>query len=184
MEKKEMNIMEAIKCKQAIDQLLYYPGIHYKKVYWLDRNRQKLMPLIKKWTSGPLKEIREKYEVEIPPTPFVRFTDYPKFKAELLAVMENPVFGNEHILAVLDKYEMAKDPKDPDKGIPLEHNNTFNKEIEEAAKDLNAEIEYVIIDIDKTLENALQNIPGEMVLALEFMLREPSALEIYKDPIH
>ena len=47
MEKVTKSLEEVLRVKKALDQLLTFPGIPYKKVYWFGRNRDEIFKVAK-----------------------------------------------------------------------------------------------------------------------------------------
>jgi len=190
MKKAVLSIEQVMKAKYAIDQILQFPGIPNKKVHWLNRNREHLLPYVKKWIKKLSEEIQPKYTVELAPDPIIPWDNYQPFKKELLAGMKEESRKNpdEKVLVIneicffdlLKKYEYI--PK-VSKGIPKEKMEEYNNEAKEAALKEDIDFEFYEIVKSKEIVNVLQQLSGEMQLALEFMFEEPSPIHLVNDGI-
>lgn len=172
-----LNIEDIIKAYQALTHLLASTGISRKQVYWLSRNQSKLQVHVKNWYENNVKQIFDKHAIEIPSQPFIPVQKYQDFKKEMAACVESNNYegGYESIFL---KYEVTSNSQ---RGIPVEVKNEYAKEVDEAMKNCSKEIEYMDIMVDKNLDKILEKLTGDDIVALEFMLIEPSSLNIYPD---
>lgn len=175
-----LNIDHLVKAKRAIDKLLSQPGLDRKKVYWLARNRDKLDHFVKDWFTVIVPSIQKCYMEDIPQTPFVPMSKYGAFKKELSGLVSRGYYGgdpvtDEEMGKLFTKHEVVAKEK---QGIPAEKGEEYQKQINEAVIAFEKEVEYQEIVIDKILEILLTKLTGEEVVAIEFMLEEPSPLEL------
>lgn len=182
-EKAFLGIEEITKAIQSLNKLLAQTGVDRKRVYWLGRNRDKLTQATVEWSKTILPEIIEKHSVEMPTNVFIPPQNYKAFRDELIRKYANdrvPEGGiqeiQEEILNIMAKYEKISEPIK--KSIPPQNREAFEKEAKEAADNYKKEIEYTEINLDNVFDNTLSKITGEDILAISFMFREASSLEI------
>jgi len=177
MEKVTKSLEEVLRAKKALDQLLTFPGISYKKVYWFGRNRDEIFKVAKvfdKERDG----IFMRFATVLNKNPFIPFSKYSEFKRELLAVIglgEEPV---EHGSApdaygVFLKYEVFFEGK-RQLGIPIEKQEDYEKEVNILVDTKFNSIDLNIwkIDLDPALEEILGQLPGEDQLSLAFLFSD------------
>lgn len=182
MEKITLGIEEIIKARMALDKLLNLSGIARKKVYWFDRNRQYLASIEKKWFNGPAQETFNRFAIDIPQKPFISPLQYNNFKKELLDMIHSPEsIPLDEFEKIFIKYEII--PNKVQKGIPLEKQTEYQEETAKVAENYRKEIEYAEIETDDQLDNIFKALTGEEQLAIAFMLKEKSPLQIFSQEI-
>jgi len=173
-----LNIEKLFKARNVIDRLLSFPGVDRKRVYWLARNKEKLISAGKEWFDVILPKVQEKYMIDIPTTPFVPVHSYKNFKHEL---MENIMIAGlemSEINAVFAKFEVEPEIK---RGIPAEKNDAFQKELKALADEYIKEVEIYEIVTDRVLDQVLSKLTGDEILGIEFMLEEASPIKIFPE---
>jgi len=192
VKKIKLDMEKAVSVYNIISKLLSYNGIDRKKVYWLDRNRDWLKPSIEKWFKKA-QEIIQQYSIETPQNPFIPLTKYQAFKKELKETLSSVTFHLleptkenapldklkevwESVNLVFEKYEIHANFKS---GIPVEKKEEYQKAIKEAMEAM-PEVEYDYMEIvsDRVFDQVLQNLTGEEIVAIEFMLEEPSTVHV------
>ena len=172
MEKITLGIAEIMKVKQSIDMLLRMAGIPFQKTYWLDNLRKKLSTPMNKW-KDTFTPIFEKYAVKIPAEPFVPPSKYQEFKKVLMDRVEGCEEGEVYSSYgnLFAKYEITSEHSGQS-AIPIESQKSYEAERDKAAGEFQAEIEYNKIEVDDNFMAVLQNLPGELQLALTFMFAD------------
>ena len=192
MKKIKLDTEKAVSVYNVISKLLSYNGIDRGKVYWLDRNRDCLKPHIEKWFKKA-QEIIQQYSIETPQNPFIPLTKYQAFKKELKETLSSvpfhllePTKENtpldklkevwESVNLVFEKYEIHVNFKS---GIPVEKKEEYQKAIKEAMEAM-PEVEYDYMEIvsDRVFDQVLQNLTGEEIVTIEFMLEESPTVHI------
>lgn len=168
-----LGIEAIIGAYNGVSRLLSLQGLTRKQVYWLDRNREHLMPHVKNWYTKIANTVFEKFAIDVDDTPFVPPARYQAFKKELLDKIESG--SGLTIYEIFTKHEMTAKIN---RGIPIdkkeEHANALAEEAEKFVK----EIEYNKIVVDKHFEELSRNLTGEEQLAIAFMLEEPSTIRL------
>jgi hypothetical protein len=176
----KLNIEQVIKARDAIAKLLSFTGIDRKRVYWLSKNKMKLEARMKEWFTIILPEIYARYAIDIPVSPFVPVTKYEEFKKELIELTGKEGSGWDNFMEGLNqiftKYEVTSDNK---RGIPNEKGEEYQKEIQSVVEASAREIEIQEIITDRVLDNILPKLTGDEISSIEFMLQEPSPIEIF-----
>jgi len=173
----------------VLSKLRSYNGIDRKRVYWLDRNWDWLKPHIKAWFEKAQEIIRQ-YSVDTPQNPFIPLSKYPEFKKELMSVLSPlktqegvsveisgvRMLDLEAVKVILEKYETYANFKS---GIPVEKKEEYQNAIKEAMASMpEIEYEYMEIVADRVFDQVLQNLTGEEIMAIDFMLEEPSTVHV------
>lgn len=177
-----------ITARKALNKLMNLTGIDRKKVYWLTRNNDALESAINEWYTKVAPAVFEKYTIDIPSEPFIPANQYHKFKEELINIIS--VFDADEVYPVEEmkitylsmndlfkKYEKSSDAK---RGIPVENQKAYSNEMTELALKFEREIEYTEVVADPKLDNVLSNLTGEEIKAIEYMLEEPSTINIFQ----
>ena len=176
MKTQTMGIKELAKARLALNDLLSCPGIPRKKVYLLDRNRDHIVSAIKKWELVS-KNIFEKHCVDLPKQPFVPYNSYQSFKKEIIVTTLDPL-GIPTIEDICIKYEKIVDGNFT-KGIPVEKESLYKKELDAAVENFKAEVEFFEIESDPITEEVLRQIAGEAQLAISYMIQEEGLVKIF-----
>lgn len=194
MKKIKLDMEKAVLVYNVLSKLLSYNGIDRKKVYWLDRNKDWLKPIVKTWFEKAQEIIRQ-YSVDTPQNPFIPLSKYPEFKKELMSVLSPlktqegmsveisgvRMLDLEAVKVILEKYETYANFKS---GIPVEKKEEYQNAIKEAMASMpEIEYEYMEIVADRVFDQVLQNLTGEEIMAIDFMLEEPSAVHIAQGPV-
>jgi hypothetical protein len=179
MKKIKLDMEKAVSVYNVLSKLLSYNGIDRKKVYWLDRNKDWLKPIVKTWFEKA-QEVIKQYSVDTPQNPFIPLAKYPEFKNELMNAVEVKI-PTATVEEIFLKYETYANFKS---GIPVEKKEEYQNAIKEAMASM-PEIEYHYMEIvaDRVFDQVLQNLTGEEIVAIEFMLEEPSAVHIAQGPV-
>jgi len=188
MKTEKLKLEQVMKAAKALDVMLQQPGIPYKKAYWFDRNRKKIISTVKSWYKRA-QEIQEKFAVEIPKEPFVDFNRYNAFKAGMLGALEKVLAltkmeadkveeGRKLIRDVFLEHETIP-PGEGLKGVPLTERTAYEKEMNAEAEAFETEVEVAEIEVDAVLEGILQKLVGEDQVALSFMFKDESIVKTF-----
>jgi hypothetical protein len=177
-----------ITARKALNQLMQFSGIDRKKVYWLTRNNDALDAAINEWYMKIAPAVFDKYSIDIPADPFIPANQYHKFKEELINIISvfdaDEVYPVEEMkityLSLNDLFKKYEKSSDADRGIPIENQKEYKKEITELALKHEKEIKYTEIVADPKLDNVLANLTGEEIKAIEYMLEEPSVINVFQ----
>jgi DNA-binding Lrp family transcriptional regulator len=189
MKKIKLDMEKVVLVYNVLSKLRSYNGIDRKRVYWLDRNWDWLKPHIKAWFEKAQEIIRQ-YSVDTPQNPFIPLSKYPEFKKELMSVLSPlktqegvsveisgvRMLDLEAVKVILEKYETYANFKS---GIPVEKKEEYQNAIKEAMASMpEIEYEYMEIVADRVFDQVLQNLTGEEIMAIDFMLEEPSTVHV------
>lgn len=185
MKKIKLDMEKALQVSQIITKLLSFNGIERKKVYWLSRNREKLQPIVNEGFKKAT-EVAMRFNVEIPNEGFIPVVKYQAFKKELMAslsflqtqdvlTLDYLKASWESAKAIFEKYEVKSSVRT---GVPVEQREEYQKSLKEEL-DAMDEMEYEFTEIvsDRGLDQVLQNLTGEELVTIEFMLEEPSLIK-------
>ena len=189
MKKIKLDMEKVVLVYNVLSKLRSYNGIDRKRVYWLDRNWDWLKPHIKTWFEKAQEIIRQ-YSVDTPQNPFIPLSKYPEFKKDIMTVL-SPLKTQEGELVeicgvrtldlgaikeIFEKYETHANVKS---GIPIEKKEEYQNAIKEAMTTMpEIEYEYMEIVADRVFDQVLQNLTGEEIMAIDFMLEEPSTVHV------
>jgi len=171
-----LTVQELIAAKNTLDQLLSLQGIDYKKVYWLDRCRKSIYDKLKPWIKFQ-SEVYEKYAIiQLDDRKFISWHEYTNFKKEFLTIFSS--FKDSKISDIIynidlvfDKYETNYSSASV-KVIPAENQSIYFEELEKKAKSIDPiEIDYWIVEVDKMFDEVLKQLPGNSLIAIEFILK-------------
>lgn len=194
MEKVVKSLMEIVNARNALNELLALSGIPNKKTYWLGRNRDVLISILKTWDKKR-EEVFMKYAIPLTKTLFVPFEKYSEFKKDVFHLFQEPPVENESqavvedllyrsLIGVFSKYEVSfNSGKANSVGVPLERKAEYEEEVEKEIKENWDKIECDIwkIIVDPLLEAVLNQISGEAQLSLAFLLNnENSSIHLVK----
>ena len=87
------------------------------------------------------------------------------------------VLSYDQIVEVMGKHVETESPIP---FIPKESYDAYDSELQKAAREIKVSFEYQEIEVDIHMEAVLRKITGQDNLALEFMMKEASRLEIPK----
>jgi hypothetical protein len=178
MQKELVKMQDVIGAKLAIDRILTMPGLPYKKAYWLDRNRKSMAGPLKKWQEHH-HEIFEKYSIDIPNFPFVPIDRYKELKAAVMKIDFASENALDKLKSTFETFEVAGADSEAKKGVPPTKVKQYQEEVNAEMIKLEVEIEFTEIELDPVIEQILSQIPGELQLAMSFMLKEMSNIQVF-----
>jgi hypothetical protein len=172
-EKITMNAMEMASTVKALNMILNLPGMTTTQSYWLDRIRKKVITGLKKW--APIAEsIFKKYAQQVPSIPYIPPLKYEEFKTELFTLINVDEFLSlENLESLFKKYEI-KSSLGGQYAVPVNDEENFNKEMQEAGENFSFELEFNKIIADDIFMEILRRLPGEAQLVLHFAIEESS----------
>lgn len=174
----EISIEKCILLSQGLNTLLRIPGIPYKKVYWLDKNRKKLETPLNKWNKK-VQEVFGEFATQIPDVSFVPMEKYGEFKKALETAArfeEGEGLKFNDFQEICKKFEV-KSNFAGQKRLTTKNKEEYEKVLNEIAESWVEGLELDTIEMDEKLEAALEQLPGEIQLAIGIILTEPEKTE-------